>query len=651
MMNRIAAVALLTLPLCAQTPPQPVDRTPSVSYTTGALGIYKPGAVSSTDPHDSPRLRDLVRDGQIHLSLQDAIALALENNLDIELERYSIPIAATDTLRAKGGGLLRGVPLTANEAPAGLGGPGEPLLNTAATGSTPQTTTVTSVVTDTQFINEVQDNLSTTGPFAFSIGPNIPQFDPALTGQFLAQHLTTLEINPLNYGTPALVNNTVAANAGYTQGFGPGTQLQASFQNLYNNGNSNQNTINPYWNSSLGVTVTQPLLRGFGIAMNRRFIRIAQNNQRMSDQVFRYQANITVSGIVRLYTDLVSLSEDLKVKQETLATAQRLAEDNRNKVDQGTLAPVEVTRAQAQVAAAQQDVANADGYLREQELILKSVITRDFSADPVIHDARIVPTDPLPLDPLPTDTLDHMVQTAFQSRPDYIAAKTQLENTQITLEGSRNNVRPELDLVGYMANNGLAGALNPTYGSPSTLALSGLSVAGAGDGYGSALAQVLARDYPTYSIGLNLTLPLRNRVAQADLARDELQLKQTQVRTKQLENTIRVQVEDALIALRRSRAAYDAAVETRRLQEQSLEIEQERFDVGLSTNFLVIQYQSYVAQARSTEVAARGAYAKSWTQLDSVMGTILQVHNITLEDAYKGRADHVSGPAVPGKRP
>jgi outer membrane protein TolC len=202
-----------------------------------------------------------------------------------------------------------------------------------------------------------------------------------------------------------------------------------------------------------------------------------------------------------------------------------------------------------------------------------------------------------------------------------------------------------------MANNGLAGALNPTYGSPSTLALSGLSVAGAGDGYGSALAQVLARDYPTYSIGLNLTLPLRNRVAQADLARDELQLKQTQVRTKQLENTIRVQVEDALIALRRSRAAYDAAVETRRLQEQSLEIEQERFDVGLSTNFLVIQYQSYVAQARSTEVAARGAYAKSWTQLDSVMGTILQVHNITLEDAYKGRADHVSGPAVPGKRP
>jgi len=626
-----------------------IDRTPSVGYSSGTLGIYKPGSVSSTDPHDSTRLRDLVRAGQIYLSLQDAISLALENNLDIELERYSIPMAATDTLRAKGGGLLRGVPLTANEAPAGLGGPGEPLLNTAATGSTPQTTTVTSVVTDSQFINEVQDNLNTTGLFAFSNGPNIPQFDPALTGQFLAQHQTTPETSTVTTGTPALLQNSYTSNFGYSQGFGPGTNVSAGFQNLHIWSNSSRNLVNPYDSSSLGVTITQPLLRGFGLAVNRRFIRMAQNNQRMSSQVFRYQANITVSGVVRLYTDLVSLSEDLKVKRETLATAQRLAEDNRNKVDQGTLAPVEVTRAQAQVAAAQQDVANADGYLREQELILKSVITRDFSADPVIHAARIVPTDPLPLDPLPTDTIDHMVQLAFANRPDYLAAKTQLTNTVITLEGSRNNVRPELDLVGNMANSGLAGAANPLFISTSTGTAAPLP--GLGDGYGTALAQVLARDYPTYSIGLNLTLPLRNRVAQADLARDELQLKQTQVRTKQLENTIRVQVEDALIALQRTRAAYDAAVETRKLQEQSLEIEQERFDVGLSTNFLVIQYQSYVAQARSTEVAARGAYAKAWTQLDSVMGTILQVHNITLEDAWKGRADHVSGAAVPGQRP
>jgi outer membrane protein len=269
----------------------------------------------------------------------------------------------------------------------------------------------------------------------------------------------------------------------------------------------------------------------------------------------------------------------------------------------------------------------------------------------LVHEARVVPTDPLPLDPLPAESIEHMVQVAFGYRPDYLASKAQLTNTEIALEGSRNALRPELNLVGNIANNGLAGAPNPAFSSSSALGLSGGGLPGLGGGYGTALEQILRRDYPTYSIGLNLTLPLRNRIAQSDFARDELQLKQTQVRSRQLENRIRVEVEDALLALRRTRAAYDAAVETRRLQEQSLAIEQERFSVGLSTNFLVIQYQGYVAQARSTEVAARGAYAKAWTQLDSVMGIILNVHNITLDDAFRGRTDHVSGPALPSQRP
>src|SRR4051794_20543593 len=196
MRNRFTARAvaaglcfLLLPPLGAQNPPAgpSANRAPSVSYTAGVTGPYKTGSVSGTDFKDSPRLRELIRAGQLYLSLQDAIALTLENNLDIELQRYGIPMAATDTLRAKGGGTVRGVPLTANEAPSGLGGPGEPLLNTAASGSVPQST-VTSVVNDSQFINEAQDNDAVNGPFPFSGGPAIPQFDPALTGQFLAQH-------------------------------------------------------------------------------------------------------------------------------------------------------------------------------------------------------------------------------------------------------------------------------------------------------------------------------------------------------------------------------------------------------------------------------------------------------------------------------
>jgi outer membrane protein TolC len=631
-----------TLPKDGPVNPSLVDitgrRSPSVSYGIGLLNDLKPSLVgiSAFDTRNGTRIHDLIRAGQLYLSLQDAIALVLENNLDLELQRYGVRIAATDALRARGGGLLRGIALTANEAPAGLGGPGEPLINSAATGATPQTSIPTNF-NDSQLIAESQDNLGTAGTIGLASGPAIPQFDPALTAQFLAQHTSTPETSTVLSGTPELAQNNVVTNFGYTQGFSPGTQVTGFFDNARNSSNSIRNLINPYYTSSLGVTVTQPLLRGFGVDLNRRFVRIARNEQKISDEIFRYQANITVAGVIRLYTDLVSLNEDLRVKRETLATAQRLAEDNSNKVDQGTLAPVELTRAQAQVAAARQDMINSEGFVRQQELILKSVLTRDLGGDPMVHDARIVPTDPVTVAPLPSQTSAELVQIALRYRPDYSAAVKQLASTQISLEGSRNAVRPELDIVANAYNSGLAGGANSLYPvSPGSVAPGPGTLLGYGDGLGSALGQIFRRDYPTYSIGLNLTLPFRNRQAEADLARDELQLRQTQVRNRQLENQVRVQVEDALIALQRTKAAYEAATETRRLQEQSLEIEQERFDVGLSTNFLVIQYQSYVAQARSSEVAALGAYSKARTQLDNAMGIILDANNVTLADAFKG---------------
>ena len=623
--------------------PDAGGRVASVTYGAGFIGDYHRGSVSPFEVQNSPRIRDLIRAGIIYLSLQDAIALALENNLDLQWERYSVRMSQTDSLRTRAGGTLRGLQLVAFEPPAGLGGPGEPLLNSAPTGSTPQTTVVTNVA-DAQFINQAQDNLNTNPTTPFSAGPPVPQYDPALFTQFLAQHATTPENSLLLTGSPSLVNNTYTWNGGYSQGFSSGASVTGFFDNSRFDSNSVRNLLNPYYNSSLGVTVTQPLLRGFGFEVNRRFIHMAQHQEELSEHVFRYQASITVAGVVRLYTDLVSLIEDLKVKQQTLATAQRLAEDNANKVDQGTLAPVELTRAQAQVAAARQDLVNSEGFVRQQELILKSVLVRDLASDQQIHDARIVPTDPVVVADAPPQTRDELVTIALQFRPDYLAAQSQLDITQIALKGSRNELLPELDLVGNMSNSGLAGAANPTVSSLGGTSTSG--VIGYGAGYGSSVGQVFRRDYPTYSIGLNLTLPLRNRAAQADAARDELMMRQTQVKTKQLENTIRVQVEDALIALQRTRSAYEAAVETRKLQEQSLEIEQERFNVGLSTNFLVIQYQSYVAQARSSEVAALGAYAKARSQLDSVMGIVLRANNVTLATAYRGEVARTSTPNV-----
>ena len=260
-------------------------------------------------------------------------------------------MAGTDTYRAQGGGVLRGVPLTVNEAPAGLGGPSGSPLSPPPPRAQPRNPLFRSALPTRNSSPNRRINLGVTGTFPFANGPVIPQFDPALTAQLLGQRATTPDTNVNQTGFNDLLSNSFAANFGYLQGFGPGTEMSAGFQNQLQDLNTVSNIFKPYWLSTLGVTVTQPLLRGFGSDLNRRFIHIAKNSEKISDYVFQQQAISTISGVIRLYDDLVSLIADQRVKQETLTTAQRLLEDNKNKVDQGTLAPIEATRAQAQVAS------------------------------------------------------------------------------------------------------------------------------------------------------------------------------------------------------------------------------------------------------------------------------------------------------------
>lgn len=607
---------------------------------------FRPGTVSQPVMRDSARVFDLIRDGKLYLSLQDAIALALENNLDLQLERYGVAMGDTDAVRAQGGGTLRGVPVTVNEAPAGIGGPsGSPLLTTAANGTTPQSI-VSVTVTDSGFIDETQNSLDVTGPFAYAGGPPLPLFDPVLSGELLGEHSSTAEPSTTSSGSTDVTSNSFTGNLNYLQGFSTGAQVSAGFQNTFQGMNTVSNVLQPYTLSSLGVTVTQPLLRGYGKDVNQRFIHIANNSRKISNYVFEQQAISTIFGVIRLYDDLVSLIADQHVKEETLAAAQRLLEDNQNKVDQGTLAPIEATRARAQVGTAQQDLINAQGYVRQQELVLKNVLFRDWGGEPAVHDARIVPTDTLTLEPLPTQTPNELVALALRNRPEYLAATLQLNNTQINLKGTKNELLPELDLVGGFQFSGLAGGLNPSL-EQALVSPGNSTLPGVGGNYGTVLDQIFKGQYPTVSFGLNLNLPIRNRVAQSDVARDELQVRQTEIRLKQLENTIRNEVEDALIALQRTRAAYEAATLTSKLQEESLNIEQEKFDVGLSTNFLVIQYQSYVAQARSTEVAALDAYAKAKVQYERAVGLTLDIHNVSIGEAYQGIVQRVSTPTIP----
>jgi outer membrane protein len=579
--------------------------------------------------NNSQLAHDLMRSGNLYLSLHDALALAIENNLDIELQRYAIPIADTEVLRAQGGGTNRGLNYTLQELPTGVGGPLSLLaVNAANTNTATAGAAVATNATELGVLGEPSVNLSVQGTIPQSNGTPVPIFDPALVGQINWQHQTTPQYSFQSYGQNALVNNSFVANAGLQQGFSTGGQVSLGFDNTHTSLNALTTSYTPFTGSSLGVTVTQPLLRGFGRGLNHRFIRIAGNEQKITSLLFQQQLIATTYGVIRLYTDFLALYEDEKVKQETVTLAEKLLHDTQAQVDEGTLAQVELTRANAQVFSTRQDLITARGLREEQEAILKNVLTR--TQDLELRSAHIIPTDTLSIPPKDEiRPIQDLLQEALNRRPDIGQAFLQVENSRIGLEGSRNATLPEIDLVGIMQNNGLAGQ-GTGYATGPNGALAG--------GYGSALGQLLARDYPTYGIGLQVTIPIRNRIAEADLARDELQVKQSQVRAKQLQNQAQLEVEDALIAMRRARAAYDAALQARKFQQESLEAEQTRFEVGASTAFFVIQYESLVAQAKSTEVAALSSYVKAKAALQRATGSILDENGISVEAAVRGKS-------------
>ena len=591
------------------------------------------GGVSRTGPplnfRNSPRVHELIRAGGLYLSLADALELTIENNLDIELERYTLLVADTDLLRARGGGTVRGMNFTLAEAPTGVGGPLSPVLtNPAATGSATAGSSVTTNALELGVLGSPQTNLSMQGTIAQSNGTSVPVFDPAIVGQLNWTHQTTPQSNSITTGTPSLISETTLANAGIQRGFSTGAVAGLMFNNSHQALNSLRTAYNPYTGSNLGLNVSQPLLRGFGLGLNRRFIRIAGDEQKIGGLLFQQQLIASVYGVIRLYTDFVALYQDVKVKQESVMTAERLLSDVSAQVEEGTLAPVEQTRANAQVFSTRQDLANSQGLLEEQEAILKNVLTRQGNEDLEVRSAHIIPTDTLEIPAQDNiQPIQDLVAEALASRPDLRQARLQIDISKIGLQGSKNATLPEVDLLGVVANSGLAGALNPLEPSADPALIGG---------FGGVLDQILSRRYPTYGIGLQLNLPLRNRIAEADFARDQIQVKQSEVRLRQLENQARLEVEDAIIALRRARASADAAAQARQFQQESLAVEQAKFDVGASTSFFVIQYQSLLAQAQSTEVAAKSAYVKARAALERAVGSILTENGISVDAALKG---------------
>jgi outer membrane protein len=569
---------------------------------SGLTGNYRYQELAPVYLSNSNRLESLLRAGNIYLSLQDTIALALENNLDIAYQRYGGMNASANLMRAQAGGLLRGVPTS---------------VQTATTAALSQAG-----------VGNVAGTSSAGGTIITATGTSIPTFDPSVYFTQTAFHQSSPQANTVTTGTTSVAVNGRNSSFGYQQGFVTGTSVSLGWSTTKVSSNNLRNDLNPNTVANINLTVTQRLLQGFGIAVNNRNIRIARNSLKTNDLAFKQQVITTVAQIVAAYWDLVSFGENVKVKEQALALSQRLYEDNKKQVEIGTLAPIEIVRAESEVATNQQALVNAQTQVLQQETLLKNALSRTGVASPSISEAHIIPTDRIRVPDMgQIEPAQDLVARALENRPEVAQARINIESTKIGLAGTKAELLPALDVQASLQNNGLAGLATPL-GTPDQFFIGG---------FNTAMSQVFRRNFPNYSVGFQLNIPILNRAARADMVLDQVSLRQQELSQQRLINSIRVDVRNALIAVQQAQAAYQAAVKARQLAEQVLDAEQKKYALGASTIFFVIQYQRDLALARSNEVAAESASAKAQVQLDQAVGRTLEVNNISIDEALTGK--------------
>jgi outer membrane protein TolC len=581
---------------------------------------YQHPTIPDVDLNNSDRLEKLVRAGNLYLSAQDTVALALENNLDIEIQRYGPILYRQVTKRAQAGGLLRSV---------GVG---------VAQGA--QSVSLTGVS-----LSASGGNTSTSSAIAAGVltqlGPTPPLLDPTLTVVGAWAHNTTPLSNTVLTGTTELIDDTRFYQAQFAQTFSFGLNYQLTYASTHNHFNSTFYTINPYTSGYLDLQIYQPLLNGFGRSVNTRNVLIAKNNEKVGDLQFKQQVITTISAVLNLYWDLVTFYQDLKAKRDELATAQALFEDNKKQVQIGTLAPIEVTRAEAQVYASQQDLQVSQTNLLQQETVLKNALSKNGVASPILADVHVIPVDTIQV-PQKDEfkPIGDLVTEALTKRTEVVQQHLNIDSSKKSLVGIKNGLRPNLQAFAEFTNNGLAGEPGGAF-DPSANALVG--------GYGTLLGQIFSRDYPSYSGGISLNLPLRNRAAQADYATSVLQLRQSELQLQKQMNQVRVDVQNAVIGLQQARSRYDSSVKARILQQQTLDADRKKYTLGASTVFQVIQDQQSLSAAQTSEVEALANYSHARIAFDQAIGTTLEVNNISVNEALLGRVSRPS--ELPAKLP
>jgi outer membrane protein len=625
----------------------PVDYSKPRSAFPHVVAPYKPGYVPPPNLSNTDRIQQLMHDGKIMLSMNDAVALALENNLDLVLARYNLNIADTDILRAQAGANILGVNtgIVQNTPGGGVGG----LSGTVGSGAGGTSVAAGGVGTGTNGLVS-----STLG-----IGSPITSFDPTINATLQMDRNFTESTSVFSPVPNGILNqNTGTANFSYLQGLHSGTNLLVGFNNTHVTSNNPTSTYTPSISSGLQFRLTQNLLQGFGFVPNTRFIRIAKNNREISDVAFRLQIITTVDQIENLYWDLVFAYENVKVQQEALAFAERTLADNKKQVQFGTLPPIQVVSAQSTVSTDQQALILAQTNLELQELLMKNALSRTLE-DPTLAGAQVIPTSTMQLpEKEPVVPTQDLVSDALGHRAELAESRIDLSSRELNNKAVRNAMLPTLDLYAYYGGSGIGGDVNSALLPPSCTS-SGSSFQrcfvpaqaappfrNSGPvGYGATLNQLVNGTAPDKGVGLTLNIPIRNREAQANQVRAELEYRQAQVRLQQLANQVRIEVRNAQFALQQNRASVQAAQAAVDFARQTLDAEQQKLAAGVSNPTAVLQDQSGLTTAESNLVSAEAAYEKARVELDRATGLLLDHSGIVMADAERGEVTHM--PNVP----
>jgi outer membrane protein TolC len=604
---------IVSVPVAAPLPALRLD----IPHSYNPFGPYTPTLVPKPNLANSPRIDSLIHDGMLELSLKDAIALALENNLDIAIARYNIPIAAADILRTQAGGSFRGVNtgVVQNTPGGGVGGFGSGSSGAGAGGTSGGAGGAGSGASGL-----VQSTLGT--------GTNVSSYDPAITGSLNDEHFTEPLSNTTVYGTQTLKSNTTNGNIGYSQAFATGTTFTASFLNSRDTSNSPFNLLNPTLNSYYRVLFQQQLLAGFGLGPNLRFLRIARNNQKISDEAFKLQVITTITQIANMYWDLVAAYEDEQVKTRALDFANQTLDSGRKQLALEAIPAMDVMKDEAEVANREQDLTIAKTTLEFQELLIKNALNKNLD-DPILEAMPVHPTDRSAAGPSgdqgPTGDL---IAKALHARIELAESDIDLQNREISRAAARNALLPQVAATAFYGGTGLGGINNPLSNITSTAPAS----------FGGAVANAFNNTAPDYYVGLSVNIPIRNRVAKSDQYRSELETRQAELRLEQLRKQIRIEVRNAQYALVQSEARVEAAKKARDLADKTFDITVKEQALGAGSNYQTLTARRDLSAAESALVAAQTAFQKAKIEVDRAVGDTLDANAISIESAKTGIA-------------